>query len=337
MSAKCSLLFFWKCVWILLKCWVQSISETFWAWAFLHGKLFLLLIQSLSCSKPVQTFSWSVTDSSQLSRNWSQLANASPGSPLSPFTGGSGGSEKIPPGVWTQRPHTTWRKTPAWKGSLCSRSAAGNGQACGIGPGGPDQALSPAGQAPLAEGREEPGAIPPFWPSQLQGPLAQAAAPVCCPARSHPLPGALLTWGPGLWGHSAPPLARAVGSSPGHAHTHLCAPYVPAPTSRMLRPRRARQGQSVALGTFSLQLCHKAQTQRSPRCTEGPEDRRSQAPHNEAPQNQACPICNLFFTRISPPVNLDFKLDCKHLERSRGHTSTHTATSRLKYSPGGGT
>ena len=73
-----------------------------------------------------------------------------------------------------------------------------------------------------------------------------------------------------------------------------------------------------------------------PQCTKGPEDRRSQAPHNEAPQNHACPICNLFFTRISPPINLDFKLDCKHLERSRDHTSTPTATSGLRYSPGGG-
>ena len=33
----------------------------------------------------------------------------SPRSPLSPFTGGRGRSEKIPPGVWTQCSHTTWR------------------------------------------------------------------------------------------------------------------------------------------------------------------------------------------------------------------------------------
>lgn len=33
----------------------------------------------------------------------------SPRPPLSPFTGGRGGSEKTPPGVWTQCSHTTWR------------------------------------------------------------------------------------------------------------------------------------------------------------------------------------------------------------------------------------
>ena len=33
----------------------------------------------------------------------------SPRPPLSPFTGGRGRSEKIPPGVWTQCSHTTWR------------------------------------------------------------------------------------------------------------------------------------------------------------------------------------------------------------------------------------
>lgn len=107
--------------------------------------------------------------------------------------------------------------------------------------------------------------------------------------------------------------------------THTPVICVPAPMSRMLRPQ-GTVGDSQWLWEHSASSsATRLRPREAPSALKGQETG-ARHPTNEAPQNQTCPICNLFFTHISPPVNLDFKLDCKHLERSRDQTSTHTAT-----------